>query len=125
MPDEPPNVTYHPEDMVKVCPGTTVTFSVQATGTEPLSYQWQWCTDEELHGSREWQLCHMKCDSATLSIPSVQKSNNGNYRCVVSNYAGTQTSNPAQLSVGKNLTLMCLCLAVLFLTHGLFNYIPS
>ena len=101
-------MTHHPESIVKACPGTTITFTVQATGTDPLHYQWEWWSADEQNGSKEWQLCHVKCDDATLSIPNVQKSNNGNYRCVVRNYAGTQTSNLAQLSVGKDLTLMCL-----------------
>ena len=71
-------------------------FSVEATGNEPLSYKWQWKPAE----SEEWQLCDAQ--GSTLTIPSVQKSNEGSYCCVVSNYAGNETSNPAQLSVGKN-----------------------
>ena len=78
-------------------------FTLQATGTEPLSYHWQWKPAEE-GGSEGWQTCRAEwSDGATLTIPSVQKSNEGNYRCVISNYAGTQTSNPAKLSIGKSM----------------------
>ena len=75
-------------------------FTVQATGTEPLSYHWQWKPAEEESGSEEWQSCPAEwCDGATLTIPSVQKSNEGWYCCVISNCAGSQASNPAKLEV--------------------------
>ena len=100
--DEPPKVTNHPKSLSKVSLGKPVKFTLQATGTEPLSYHWQWKQTEEEGGSKEWQPCHAEwCDGATLTIPSVQKSNEGSYCCVISNYAGSQTSNPAELSVGK------------------------
>ena len=82
-------------------------FSVEATGTEPLNYQWEWkpVTDDS-----EWESCDgvrfAGAGSSTLTIPSVQKSNEGSYHCVVSNCAGNETSNPANLSVGKNPTII-------------------
>ena len=77
-------------------------FTVQATGTEPLNYHWQWNPAEE-DGSEEWQSCDAEwSDDATLTIPSVQQFNEGSYRCVICNSAGTQISKPAQISVGKN-----------------------
>ena len=58
----------------------------------------------------EWQLCDVErfpgADSSTLTILNVQKSDEGNYHCVVSNCAGRQTSISAELSVGKNLTVL-------------------
>ena len=102
--DEPPNVTSHLESVGEVCPGSTVTFCVQATGTEPLSYHWQWKPAEVLEGgSEEWQPCPAEwSDGAILTIPSVQKYNEGSYCCVISNFAGTQTSK-AEITVGKSL----------------------
>ena len=96
--DEPPKVTGHPKSLGNVSPGTAISFTVQATGTEPLNYQWQWAEEDGSHEScpAEW------CDGATLTIPSVQKSNEGSYRCVIRNSVGTQISKAAQLSVGKN-----------------------
>ena len=75
-------------------------FTVQATGTGPLSYNWQWKPAGE---SEEWQPCDTDfSDGAILTIPSGKKFNEGSYRCVISNCAGTQTSNPAELSIGKS-----------------------
>ena len=96
--DEPPKITNHPKSLNKVLSGKPVTFTAEATGTEPLNYQWEWKPVEE--DSEEWQSCDADLsDGATLTIPSVQKSNEGSYHCVVSNYAGSQTSNPAKLEV--------------------------
>ena len=76
-------------------------FAVEASGIEPLNYKWEWKAAE----SEEWQLCDTQgFNNAILTISSVQKSNEGSYRCVISNCAGTQTSNPAELSIGKNTT---------------------
>ena len=76
-------------------------FTVEATGTDILSYHWQW---KPAGRKGEWQPCDADwCDGATLTIPTVQKSNEGRYRCIISNCDGTLTSNLAQLSVGKNL----------------------
>ena len=105
--DEPPKVTNHPKSLNKVLSGKPVTFTAEATGTEPLNYHWEWKPVEEEGGSKKWQPCHAEwCDDATLIIPSVQKGNEGSYRCVISNYAGSQASNPANLSVGKNPTII-------------------
>ena len=101
---DPPQVTTHPKGKDAVV-GESITFTVNATGTKPLRYQWRW----KLFGSRderkkeEWQLCDVKRSNGhTLTISSVQKSNEGSYHCVISNRAGSQTSEPAVLTVGKN-----------------------
>ena len=99
--DEPPKVTCQAKSLNKVCPETTISFTVQATGTGPLNHQWEWKPAKK-DGSEEWQPCDaVWCDGATLTISSVQKSNEGWYHCVISNYAGTVISKPARLSVGK------------------------
>ena len=83
-------------------------FTIQATGTEPLSYKWQWKPAAEAEGlSEEWQ--PYDAESTSLTIPIVHKSNEGSYRCVVSNIAGTQTSEPAKLNIGKSSCVNCLC----------------
>lgn len=75
-------------------------FTVKATGTDPLTYQWQWKPIEEEEGSKDWQTLDVEIsDTGTLTIPSVQKSNEGHYRCVISNYAGRKTSELAKLEV--------------------------
>ena len=95
---KPPRITLQPQELKDAVPGKTVTFTVQTTGTEPLRYQWK------------LQQCATLCDvesfpganSSTLTIASVQKSNEGSYCCTVSNCAGSVTSECATLSVGKN-----------------------
>ena len=82
--------------------GKCVKLAIQAIGTTPLSYHWQWKPAEE-----GWQPCNADwCNGATLTIPNMQKSNEGSYHCVISNSAGNQTSKSAELlSVGKNPTI--------------------
>ena len=80
-------------------------FTAEATGTQPLSYQWEWKPKKRWRvGSGKWQPCDAEwCDEATLTIPSVQRSHVGSYRCVITSDVGSWTSKPADLSVGKNL----------------------
>ena len=100
---DPPRVTTHPKGLKDAVPHLPVTFTVRATGTEPLNYQWQWKPAADEQGSEEWQLCDMESsDGTTLKIPSIQKLNEGSYQCVISNCAGSQTSEAAKLSIGKN-----------------------
>ena len=92
----------HPEEIMDAVPGKLVVFSIQATGTEPLSYLWE-CKTES--GNTGWQSCDLEvANSSTLTIPSVQKSNEGSYHCTVSNCAGSETSECAILTVGESNT---------------------
>ena len=106
--DEPPEVTDHPKSLKDAVPDKTATFTIRATGTEPLHYQWQWKLKMG-DGNGGWQLCDVEifpgANSSTLTIPSVHKSNEGGYRCTVSNYAGSETSESATLTVGELDTL--------------------
>ena len=96
-----PRITTHSKDLVNTVSGQQVLFTVQATGTKPLNYLWQYNPDTE-GWSEEWQPCSGS-NTDTLTIPSVQKSDEGSYRCVVSNCAGSRTSKAAKLfDVGKN-----------------------
>ena len=99
---DPPWITIHPQELKDAIPGKFAMLTVQATGTEPLSYQWQ---HEVKWGSGEWQSCDVEkfsgANSSSLIIPSVQKSDEGGYRCIVSNIAGSQTSEPALLITGE------------------------
>ena len=95
---EPPRITSHPQCMKDAVPGEPVKFTAEATGTEPLNYLWQW----KPVGSEEWQPCPVGwCHDGTLTIPSVRKPIEGSYCCIVSNCAGSQTSNSASITVGK------------------------
>ena len=100
-----PRITAHPQELIDVVQGKSVTFTIQAIGTEPMNYDWQWKPTEERGVSKQWQQCSAKwCKGATLTISKVEKSHEGSYRCVVSNLAGSQTSNPSKLNIGKSLT---------------------
>ena len=96
-----PIITTHPQQLNNAVPGETLTFSIQATGKEPLSYRWHHKTEGR---SGEWQSCDVEnfpgANSSTFTIPSVQNSNEGSYRCIVSNCTGSATSEYATLTVG-------------------------
>ena len=81
-------------------PGSDVSFSVTATGTAPLSYQWQKDGVDLPDGGSI-----TGATTATLTITGVMESDEGGYRCVVSDIAGMDTSDSALLTVGK---LICM-----------------
>ncbi len=83
----PVNITAQPQPLVVVV-GGTATFSVGATGSAPLTYQWQ-LNGVNLAGA----------NSATLTINGAQPSNAGNYQALVTNPAGTVASASANLTV--------------------------
>ena len=99
---DPPRVTTHPQGLKDVVPGQSVTFTIQAEGTEPLNYQWK---QRPKGRSEGWQVCDGEsfegADSSTLTIPSVQNSNEGSYHCTVSNCADIETSYSASLTLGE------------------------
>ena len=100
--DDPPRITSHPKELKDVVGGTPASFTVHVTGSEPLSYQWQ---HKPRGGSEGWQAYEVErypgADSSTLTIASVQMSNEGSYRCTVSNCAGSETSDSVTLTVGE------------------------
>ena len=68
--------------------GNTVTFTITATGTPPLFYQW-YLGSAPISGAT----------SATLTLTNVQVSDSGNYSVVVSNAFGNDTRGPVNLAV--------------------------
>ena len=87
-------ITTHPQEFIS---GTVVSFTVQATGTEPLSYQWQWKPVVEGVGSGEWQNLSsggpvQGTDTATMTYSSIESCSEGLYRCVVTNTVGEEIS---------------------------------
>ena len=82
-----------------VLTGKAVTLSVQATGTQSLNYQWQWKQFGRESEKNGWQ--NLSGGSGTFQVREVKASNAGYYRCVVSNSAGSETSQCASLTVGK------------------------
>src|SRR5437588_661426 len=83
-----PTITTQPANQA-VTVGQTATFSVVATGTSPLSYQWQ-KNGTAISGAT----------SASYTTPATTSSDNGaKFVVVVSNSAGSVTSNAATLTV--------------------------
>lgn len=88
-----PVITSQPQD-ITVKAGETATFTVVATGTD-LTYQWERDTGK---GFEKWGGIYGKSASFTTGVLS--KGGNGfQYRCIVSNSAGSVTSDSATLTV--------------------------
>jgi alpha-tubulin suppressor-like RCC1 family protein len=68
--------------------GTNVTFSIAATGTPPLSYQW-----------RKNELPMANQVASSLVLTNVTRTNSGSYAVVITNVAGTIGSSNAILIV--------------------------
>ena len=86
-----PVITQQPSDQM-VTVGETATFSVAATGTLPLTYQWQKGTTP-IAGAT----------SASYTTPATASSDSGSqFKVVVSNADGNMTSNPATLTVNAS-----------------------
>jgi len=87
LPNEPPAITAHPQSQT-VIQGGSVTFRVTATGDGTLTYQWRKGPDD-IPAATEPE----------FTKTSLQVSDSGDYRCVVTGTYGTATSNPATLTV--------------------------
>jgi glucose/arabinose dehydrogenase len=86
-----PSITSHPTS-VTVSAGQPASFTVAASGTAPLRYQWQ------RNGANI-----ANATSPTFTLPSTTTADNGAmFRAVVSNDFGSVTSNAATLTVLSN-----------------------
>lgn len=83
----PPTIVTPPASQ-SAAGGATVSFSVAATGVEPLTYRWY--QDGTLIDGAE---------SATLTLTSLSAFDNGAYTVKVTNRLGTKESSPALLTV--------------------------
>ena len=88
---DPPAIVSHPSDET-VTVGGGATFDVSASGTAPLSYQWQRDGDN-ISGAT----------GSSYTFSNAQLSDDGaDFRVVVTNPHGTATSNAATLNVTTN-----------------------
>lgn len=85
--NEPPTLSTQPLSQV-ANPGSMVTFTIAANGTAPLAYQWL-KDDIEIPGAV----------LTTLALPSISLTDQGDYKCRVSNLAGIVFSDSATLQV--------------------------
>ncbi len=84
----PPMITSQPTNQT-VPVGSTVAFTVTASGAPPLTYQWLFNLTNTIPGAT----------NATLILPEVQMSNAGFYSVLVSNALSSQLSSNAMLTV--------------------------
>ncbi|HTY88369.1 MAG TPA: immunoglobulin domain-containing protein [Candidatus Acidoferrum sp.] len=89
-----PVILTQPQDQTNLLPGATATFSVTASGSDPLSYQWYYNTNTLLTNA----------SSSILTLTNVQPATAGAYSVVVNNPAGSVTSSNALLSVSTSPT---------------------
>lgn len=84
----PPLIITHPMD-VFIPTGSNATFSISASGTAPLGYQW-----------RFGGVNIPNATNTSITITNAQNANVGLYSAVVANKAGTATSSNASLMLG-------------------------
>jgi pectate lyase len=87
-----PSIITQPQDQSNILPGATATFSVIASGSDPLSYQWYYNNSTLLTNATD----------AILTIANVQPGNAGSYSVIINNQAGSITSSNAFLTVNTN-----------------------
>ena len=98
----PPGISTQPQSQT-VIEGQNASFSVQATGTGPFSYQWQ-VSNSSKSGfvglSDGGQISGSS--SNLLQIEEVTTNDALNYRVIITSTAGAVTSSPALLSVAPS-----------------------
>lgn len=92
-----PTITTQPQDM-EVKENETATFNVKVTSTEPLSYQWQQSTDK---GS-SWTNIDSATSDTYTTVKTTMDMSGTQYRCVVSNSAGSIISDAVSLTVNEH-----------------------
>lgn len=83
----PPAITAQPQDQT-IAQGSNATFTVTATGTAPLSYQWRF-NGSPISGAT----------GSSFTRSNAQTNDAGPYSVVVTNVAGSVTSSNATLTV--------------------------
>ena len=88
-----PTITSQPLDE-SVAIGGTATFTIQATGTAPLSYRWQKNSVDLDDGGH-----YSGVTTNTLTVSDVDQADVAAYRCEVTSPYGSATSNEADLTI--------------------------
>jgi alpha-tubulin suppressor-like RCC1 family protein len=89
----PPTITAQPQSRTNVS-GSVVQFTVEASGTGPMSYQWRRQGTNLVNGGNV-----SGAAAATLTLSNITVSDAGSFTVVLSNLAGSLTSQAAQLTV--------------------------
>lgn len=88
LPNIRPTISVQPASQTNLIEGQSATFSVSASGSDPLTYQWS-KNGSPLAGQT----------NVLLTLGNVTTNDNGSYSVLVSNTAGSTNSNPALLAV--------------------------
>ncbi|MCX5697980.1 MAG: immunoglobulin domain-containing protein, partial [Candidatus Omnitrophica bacterium] len=96
--NQPPAITTQPANQT-VNIGNRVTFSIKATGTAPLTYQWMKTSSAGVFTGIPG------ATSVSYAFTPVATDNGAQSRCIVTNSAGSATSNAAGLTVNVTLTI--------------------
>jgi hypothetical protein len=93
-----PTITVQPTEQIALFVGDNVTFTVTATGTAPLTYQWQYATGSYVHGvlTITW-VNIVGATSASWTHAATLDDASKRFRCVVSNGYGNATSDTTDI----------------------------
>ena len=95
-----PLITQDPVNVARTS-GELASFMVAASGTAPLAYRWQRFVDGNWTDLSDGGRIS-GATTSTLAVSSLEASDAGQYRAIVTNGAGSATSQPAVLSVTTN-----------------------
>ena len=101
----PPTITTHPASQL-VNISMSITLECEGTGRGSITYQWE---TSNINGGRWMNISNSNC--CTLVVGTLEQSQQ--YRCVVSNEAGSTRSNVATVSASSKF----LCLMILMYIH--------
>ena len=91
--NSPASIAQQPATQVAASSGTA-NFFIVASGTSPISYQWQKNSVNLANGGH-----YSGCTTASLTIANVDNNDVANYRCIVTNAYGSATSSAASLLI--------------------------
>jgi hypothetical protein len=106
-----PIITTNPASLT-ISAGNAATFSVAATGTAPLAYQWRFNNTNILGAITNF-----------YNLASAQFTNAGNYAVVITNFSGSVTSTPAVLTVTTNVIAAVPVISAATYTNHQFSFI--
>ena len=89
----PPTIVMHPADHVIIA-GETITLDCKGIGIGPIIYEWQ----RKYLGQSQWKSVGRRTtDQISVLIPNIRQSEQ--YRCIVSNKAGSTRSDVATITI--------------------------